>query len=529
MGRSEAGLYDMAGNVAEWVNDRFSDAYYAESPAANPPGEAYKPERVFRGGNAGNEPEDGFDAFRTTARSRGSGALAGLGVGFRCVRPDDEIAVCGNGVLEPSELCDDGNLDDADGCSAECEKSGALAEIFYVRSPGALYQPGGEEPYAGVFDLLVDGERVVMAGTSEPEGQDGSYLTAIELLPGTKDVPPPLTFISETAVGGSSFDRLNGLALGPDGQYYAVGLAAVDGASDILVRRYSSDPQDYFDDEVTWELLYDGGIDGPDEGYDIAADDDGTLLVAGRVRTQDNSYDAWVARIDPSKDADDPQAIADEATYDDSTTHGSDRANAIALDPDGNVIAAGMTTTEKNQQIWVSKFDADLQPLWTTIYESPASEMGEETEDEVAHDVVVAENGSIYVTGQVWEGVQGMEPNPKIITDIVVLRLDPDGTVEWAESFDLPNSGDQRSTDVGYAIDRYSDGSLLIGGSYQSGPGGLVMMRVADGGTEPMWITTLIDFSLGGVGVFAVSSTDDGGILFAGRHDNQAFLAHAIP
>ena len=30
-------------------------------------------------------------------------------------------AICGNGVLEPSEECDDGNNDDGDGCSANCE------------------------------------------------------------------------------------------------------------------------------------------------------------------------------------------------------------------------------------------------------------------------------------------------------------------------------------------------------------------------------------------------------------------------
>ncbi len=44
------GLYDMHGNVCEWVGDYFEDGYYARSPRVNPQGPASGEFRIVRGG-----------------------------------------------------------------------------------------------------------------------------------------------------------------------------------------------------------------------------------------------------------------------------------------------------------------------------------------------------------------------------------------------------------------------------------------------------------------------------------------------
>ena len=50
-GASPYGIYDMAGNLWEWVSDWYDPQYYLHSPASNPPGGIEGNLRVLRGGN----------------------------------------------------------------------------------------------------------------------------------------------------------------------------------------------------------------------------------------------------------------------------------------------------------------------------------------------------------------------------------------------------------------------------------------------------------------------------------------------
>ncbi|MEW6285445.1 MAG: SUMF1/EgtB/PvdO family nonheme iron enzyme [Chloroflexota bacterium] len=81
LGGSPFGVYEMAGNVKEWINDRYDADYYKMSPVENPPGASFGYYRVLRGGSWGSS----YIELQSSHRDWAGADTQESDIGFRCV------------------------------------------------------------------------------------------------------------------------------------------------------------------------------------------------------------------------------------------------------------------------------------------------------------------------------------------------------------------------------------------------------------------------------------------------------------
>jgi len=241
------GLYDMAGNMSEWCWDRYGT--YAEGSQTNPRGPTSGSQRVYRGGNWGNN----FNFCKVAARVAADPGPNPPIVGFRVARSSSPIAE--NSALTISDITDQG-----------INTGGSTAAIDFTISDSQTAAVSGSSSNT----TLVPNANIVFGGSganrtvtvTPASGQAGTATITVTVSDGS------LTASDTFLLTVNSAEPTN-MALIPQGAF-TMG-DSLDGMSDAPTRTVTLDAFYMGKYEVTksgWDEVCNWGLSN---GYDLSA------------------------------------------------------------------------------------------------------------------------------------------------------------------------------------------------------------------------------------------------------------------
>ncbi len=404
-------------------------------------------------------------------------ALAGEGLAGLCVDPTDPATtggsestgggstgssssstsgsttaqpVCGNGVMEGDEACDDGNDAPADGCSPQCVISGTPIWETVLAGDAGLDDRAWSLAILAPSDVVICGLEGTTEVTTEAfygrlSGSDGAVQWS-DTFPADDSVAEAVavSLANELIVGGSAdgspwlrkvdgdgeviwetrpaIARLRGIAPNVGGAMLAgsasdadgsaqavlVGIRAEDGdeewrqvlpAGDAFtsIARRSTNDVLLLATMGSNRALVQGGKDGVDvlAVIEALANDQAqglglrgdSAVIGGYVDTADG-FDWWIGVYDGAT-----QRWAQSNSFIEGVAV-ADEFEDVAFMPDGSVVGVGLITND-DKDIWVAVFDAEGGMTWSRVL--PEDNRG----DDVARAVAVAPDGSIVVAGEI--------------------------------------------------------------------------------------------------------------------------------
>jgi uncharacterized delta-60 repeat protein len=240
----------------------------------------------------------------------------------------------------------DGALDTSFGASMPTNGKAIL-------STGALATTSAEAFAVAVQPA--DG-KIVLAGSSTQASHDRTTLVRL-LSGGALDATFGMGGVVTTPLSPQSDnDQAQGLALQGDGRIVVAGTVRTNARRDLLVARYTTsgvvDTTFSGDGIVRLDL----GADKDEDGYAVALDADGRILVAGSAAPGASS-DFLVARFTSAGALDASFGDGGVVTIDFSSR--TDVARALAPLPDGRILVVGESTTNDSGFFALARLDED--------------------------------------------------------------------------------------------------------------------------------------------------------------------------
>ncbi|MCA9692486.1 MAG: hypothetical protein KC636_23005 [Myxococcales bacterium] len=393
-----------------------------------------------------------------------------------CPEPDAPEPFCGDGYIAAGEVCDDGDLNDNDGCDRSCQAPTG-AEIWTATHSG-----GPLDDFATDITLDEAGNLYVV-GFERREEVARAWVR--------KYTPAGTPLWTRTAVDGGGGDLEAYGVAAADGQLAVVGrIARGEDETRAFVHMYS------YEGARRWEQSLAGPGDGRDGAYAAAFADDQTLIVCGERSTLQGDAQIWISRLEHTGkprwheefggdgndraadcvlDGDAVIVVGTEASFDapgeppvypwlarislggaspvtvwtahvtDSIAVVGDAEASVAVSPRGDIIVAFEGETQIGaHRTWLARLTPGANIVWDKLTGELASERGV--------GVATAPGGDIVLVS-----ARGVGPGN---SDLWIRRFDEDGATLWTTSHDGP-AGDR---DQGLAVAVDPQGSAYVAG-----------------------------------------------------------------
>jgi hypothetical protein len=189
-----------------------------------------------------------------------------------------------------------------------------------------------------------------------------------------------------------------------------------------------------------------------DTGYGVALDGSGNIYITGSTGGNlDGNTSQGLLDIFLTKFASSGNRIGSKQFG----TSGDDIANAIAIDPSGNIYITGSTrgslpgwTSSGGKDIFLAKVDSSGNIIFTTQFGT--------NQDDVAYGIAIDTSGNIYITGSSG-GILGATSAGGL--DIFLTKFDPSGNRIFTQQFGTAQD------DIGYGVVVDNSGNIYITGS----------------------------------------------------------------
>jgi uncharacterized delta-60 repeat protein len=322
----------------------------------------------------------------------------------------------------------------------------------------ALTDFGGSD-YVHALALQGDGMIVAAGETLHLNTPEGEFALARYESDGSLDAGFGAGGKVTTTFGGTS-SHANAVALQTDGKIVAAGTSGDATSADIALARYKADgsPDETFDTDGKVLTDFDSTLDG---GTALAIQPDGKLVVAGLTRTfgpiTTNPFDFALARYNPDGSLD-PSFDGDGKVATD-FAGSEDWAWGLDITPDGKIVVAGyqLNRAASSAAIEVARYNADGS--LDSTFSGDGKVLDDSAVTSGAYDVVVEPDGGMVVAGS----VNG--DSSRVGGDLALVRYSSDGSLD--SGFGI---GGVASADFGMkassatGLVRQPDGSFVVGG-----------------------------------------------------------------